>query len=127
MSSLNALMASPSQRVAGATLSLSSPVSDHQSNYYDVLRGDDAYEPRPSSYERPRTTTTTTLVCCDDDNGYLTPAPVSSDRWTTSMIDSSYDRISHERDACSGYQYQPINDSCGKYLTLQGSVYYEYI
>jgi len=105
MTSLNALM--PSQRAA--TLSLSSP-TDHQSNFYDVLLGDDATGELRRAYDRPST-------CCDDD--YLTPAPVTSDRWTTSTMES-YDRIANDGG------YQTLNDS-GKYLQLQGSVYYEYI
>jgi len=101
--SLHAL--TPSQRAA--TLHLSSP-TEHQSNYYDVLHGDDST--LRSSYERP---TTSAAACCDVGD-YLTP----SDAWTTATLDRQ------PSDACC--QYQGLCDS-GKYLQLQGSVYYEYI
>lgn len=108
MTSLNALM--PSQRAA--TLSLSSSPIDHSSNYYDVLHCDDATDELRRSYDRP-----TTSVCCDDE--YLTPVPVTSDTWTTATMDG-YERMTNDGD------YQPLADS-GKYLQLQGSVYYDYI
>ena len=110
VTSLNALM--PSQRAA--TLRLSSP-ADHQTNYYDVLHGEDAADELRQSYDRPRTSAVS--VCCDDE--YLTPAPVTSDTWTTATMDS-YDRMTNDDG------YQPLSDS-SKYLQLQGSIYYDYI
>ena len=111
--SLNAMM--PSQRAA--TLSLSSSPIDHSSNYYDVLHCDDATDELQRSYDSPRTSAAS--VCCDDE--YLTPAPVTSDTWRTATMES-YARMTNDGD----YQPLGVGDS-GKYLQLQGSVYYDYI
>ena len=105
MTSLNSLM--PSQRAA--TLRLSSS-AEHQSNYYDVLHGEDPTDDLQRSYDRPRTSAAS--VCCSDE--YLTPAQVTSDTWTTM-----------ERQANNG-GFQDLSDS-GKYLQLQDSVHYDYI
>lgn len=96
----------PSQRAATLT--------EHQSNYYDVLHGDESStDELRRSYDRP---TSTTSVCCDDE--YLTPALVTSDTWTTATMQSC--------DRTANNEYEGLTDS-GKYLQLQGSVYYDYI
>ena len=107
ITSLNA--STPSQRAA--TLRLSSP-TEHQSNYYDVLRGDDPADELRWSYDRPRTS------CCDDDQ-YLTPAQVISDTWTTATM-PYYNRPTNN----GGYEV--LTDS-GKFLQLQDSACYDYI
>ena len=98
-----------SQRAA--TLQLS-PSTDHQTNYYDVLHDEDpaSIELR-LSYDRP------TTVCPDD--GYLTPAQVNSDTWTTATMHNYYKTPNDA--GCHG-----LCDS-RKYLQLQESAYYEYI
>ena len=103
MRSLNALM--PPQRAATLRLSTS---ADHQSNLYDVLRGDDDL---PPSHDCPKTS------YCGE---YLTPAHATSHTWTTATTDGYVTAVD------TSSSYDGLTDS-GKYLQLQDSVYYEYI
>ena len=113
-SQVNALTSvNASQRAA--TLRLSSP-TEHQHNYYDVLRGDDPADELRRSYDRP--TTSAAAACCDDEQ-YLTPAQVTSDTWSTATMQY------YNRPANNG-GYEVLTDS-GKYLQLEDSACYDYI